>query len=263
MANLPGFLRFAQENGANVLRIEGIITADEWGWWYQAMAIAAITPSSMRDQLASLGGADLTLIIDSPGGDCDAGAAIYTALMEYPGRITVQIPGRAHSYASLLAMTGDRRIMSPAAKMMLHNPYGDIGTCDYRDADSAYQGLLNERDIMAALYAEATGQSVEAICDMMDATTWLDAQSALDRGFIHEVQDFQASQAFQETAPAQEAPPIAHAQGLRQVFALERAACMRRLEARQAPTPQPPQDSLERAAIAERCRLMVADLLND
>lgn len=261
---MPHFLKYALENGEHVLRIEGVITPNEWGWWYrEVLGVEPVNPATIQAQLATLNGEDLTLIIDSPGGDCDAGAAIYTALMEYPGHITVKITSRAYSYASLLAMTGDRRLISPAAKFMLHNPFGGFEG-DYRDASTAYQCLRAERDTMARLYAEATGKPFEVICALLDAETWLDAEQAVQEGFVHAVM------AFDNETPAP-TTKAANLRGLRQVFALERDACQRRVAAVLAEpeppapiTPAPaPDTSAQRTAIATRCRLMLADFPTD
>ena len=68
------------------------------------------------------GTGDVTVWINSPGGDCIAAAQIYTMLKEYPGKVTVKIDGMAASAASVVAMAGDSVLMSPVSMMMIHNP---------------------------------------------------------------------------------------------------------------------------------------------
>ena len=68
------------------------------------------------------GTGDVTVWINSPGGDCIAAAQIYTMLKEYPAKVTVKIDGMAASAASVVAMAGDSVLMSPVSMMMIHNP---------------------------------------------------------------------------------------------------------------------------------------------
>ncbi len=85
---------------------------------------------------------DLTVWINSPGGDCFAAAEIYTALKEHKGRITVKIDSTAASAASVIAMAGDMVEMSPTAMLMIHNPSMLL----YGEASELEQGIdfLNE-----------------------------------------------------------------------------------------------------------------------
>lgn len=68
------------------------------------------------------GSGDITVWINSPGGDCVAAAQIYNMLMDYKGDVTVKIDGIAASAASVIAMAGTKVLMSPTALMMIHNP---------------------------------------------------------------------------------------------------------------------------------------------
>ena len=80
-----------------------------------------VTPKMFKDELMA-GSGDITLWINSPGGDVFAAAQIYNMLMDYPGRVTVKIDGLAASAASVIAMAGSQVEMSPVAMMMIHNP---------------------------------------------------------------------------------------------------------------------------------------------
>ena len=70
------------------------------------------------------GTGDVTVWINSPGGDCIAAAQIYTMLKEYPGKVTVKIDGMAASAASVVAMAGDSVLMSPVCLL-----YTSFNTC--------------------------------------------------------------------------------------------------------------------------------------
>ena len=98
-----------------VLVLNGTI-ADES--WYGD----EITPGMFKDELMQ-GTGNITVWINSPGGDCIAASQIYTMLMEYKGDVTVKIDGLAASAASVIAMAGGKILMSPTAVMMIHNPF--------------------------------------------------------------------------------------------------------------------------------------------
>lgn len=68
------------------------------------------------------GTGDVTVWINSPGGDCVAASQIYSMLMDYRGAVTVKIDGIAASAASVIAMAGTTVLMAPTALMMVHNP---------------------------------------------------------------------------------------------------------------------------------------------
>ena len=102
------------EGGGRVLRLEGPIDEDNfWG--------DEVTPKMFREDLEAENG-DVTVWINSPGGNVFAAAEIYTMLKEYTGKITVKIASLAASAASVVAMAGDQIQMSPTALMMIHDP---------------------------------------------------------------------------------------------------------------------------------------------
>ena len=67
------------------------------------------------------GDGDITVWINSPGGDCVAAAQIYNMLMDYPHDVTIKIDGIAASAASVIAMAGTKVLVSPVSMMMIHN----------------------------------------------------------------------------------------------------------------------------------------------
>ena len=110
-----------EETTERVLELYGTIAEESW-------FDDDITPKMFRDELFS-GTGDVTVWINSPGGDCVAASQIYSMLMDYKGNVTVKIDGIAASAASVIAMAGTKVLMAPTALMMIHNPmtmaYGD------------------------------------------------------------------------------------------------------------------------------------------
>lgn len=80
-----------------------------------------VTPQLFKEELMG-GSGDITVWINSPGGDCVAAAQIYNMLMDYPHNVIVKIDGIAASAASVIAMAGTKVLVSPVSMMMIHNP---------------------------------------------------------------------------------------------------------------------------------------------
>ena len=97
-----------------VLTLNGTIAEESW-------FDDDVTPQLFKDELNS-GTGDITVWINSPGGDRIAAAQIYNMLMDYKGNVTVKIDGIAASAASVIAMAGTEVLMSPVSTMMIHNP---------------------------------------------------------------------------------------------------------------------------------------------
>ena len=128
------------------------------------------------------GSGDITVWINSPGGDCVAAAQIYNMLMDYKGNVTVKIDGIAASAASVIAMAGTKVLVSPVSMMMIHNPatmaFGDTG-----EMQKAIEMLSSVKDSIINAYEIKTGMSRAKLSRLMDAETWLDAHAAIEMGF--------------------------------------------------------------------------------
>ena len=162
------------EGGGRVLRLEGPIDNDNfWG--------DEITPQMFRDDLEADEG-DVTVWINSPGGNVFAAAEIYTMLKEYAGKVTVRIASLAASAASVVAMAGDVIEMSPTALLMIHDP-STIAMGNARDMEQAIATLNAVKDSIINAYTLKTGLRKSKISEMMENETWLDAKEALRLGF--------------------------------------------------------------------------------
>ena len=144
-----------------------------------------VTPQLFKDELMA-GSGDITVWINSPGGDCVAAAQIYNMLMDYKGNVTVKIDGIAASAASVIAMAGTKVLMSPVSMMMIHNPmtiaFGDSG-----EMQRAIDMLKSVKDSIINAYELKTGMSRTKLAHLMDAETWMDANKAIELGFADEI----------------------------------------------------------------------------
>ena len=84
------------------------------------------TAVGIRSDIKRMDGKDITVWINSIGGECYAASVIYTALREHRGKVTVKVDGSAISAASVIAMAGDEVLMSPTSVMMIHNPMTSV-----------------------------------------------------------------------------------------------------------------------------------------
>ena len=141
-----------------------------------------VTPQLFRDELEA-GTGDITIWINSPGGDCVAAAQIYNMLMDYKGSVTVKIDGIAASAASVIAMAGTEVLMSPVGMLMIHNPM-TVAMGDAEEMEKAIEMLSSVKDSILNAYEIKTGLSRAKLAHLMDAETWMDANKALELGFI-------------------------------------------------------------------------------
>ena len=167
-----------EDTGSRTLVLNGQISDETWFG-------DEVTPGLFRDELQSCEG-DITVWINSPGGDVFAAAQIYNMLMEYPGNVDVRIDGIAASAASVIAMAGNRVSMSPVAMMMIHNPM-TVAMGDKKVMQQAIDMLDEIKESIINAYELKTGQTRTKIAHMMDAETWFNAKKAVELGFADDI----------------------------------------------------------------------------
>ena len=141
-----------------------------------------ITPAMFRDELTKVSG-NLTVWINSPGGDCISASQIYTMLRSHKGKVTVKIDGIAASAASIVAMSGDETLISPTGYLMIHNPM-TLASGNKSEMEKAIALLDEIKEGIINAYVRKTGISRNKISKLMDDETWLNAEKALQLGFV-------------------------------------------------------------------------------
>lgn len=162
------------EDEDRILFLDGVISETSW-------FDDDTTPQMFKDELLS-GSGNITVWVNSPGGDCIAAAQIYNMLTDYAGSVTVKIDGIAASAASVIAMAGDQVMMSPVSMMMIHNP-ATIAMGDHKEMAKAIEMLGEVKESIMNAYAVKTGLSRAKLSHMMDEETWMNANKALQLGF--------------------------------------------------------------------------------
>lgn len=168
------------------INIKGPIVSNDDIWIYEWLDMEATSPKTVHEKLAEAGDEDVEVIINSGGGSVFDGSEIYTSIKEHSGNVTVKIVGVAASAASVIAMAGDRLLMSPTSQMMIHNATS-TSSGDYRDMEHTSSLLKNVNETIANAYKIKSGMSGEELKEMMDYETWLTPQQALDKKLIDEV----------------------------------------------------------------------------
>lgn len=164
----------AAKSDANSISVFDVIGAD----WYGD----GVTASRVAAALRSIGGADVTVNINSPGGDMFEGLAIYNLLREYEGKVTVKVLGLAASAASIIAMAGDEVQIGRGAFLMIHNCW----VCAMGNRHDLAQVAADMEPFdkaMNDIYGARTGLNAETIEAMMNAETYIGGSDAVEKGF--------------------------------------------------------------------------------
>lgn len=167
------------------IEVKGTIVGNADKWIYEWFGMDATCPKDVNAVISEANGEPLLVEINSGGGDVFAGSEIYTALKAYAGTVEINIVGLAASAASVIARAGHSRI-SPTALFMVHNVSG-YATGDFHDMQQEAEILQTANKAVAAAYLEKTGKTMEELLGIMDAETWMDAQKAVEYGFVDEV----------------------------------------------------------------------------
>lgn len=144
-----------------------------------------VTPELFRSELQA-GSGDITVWINSPGGDVFAAAQIYNMLMDYKGSVTVKVDALAASAASVIAMAGTTVQMSPVAMMMIHNPM-TIAIGDSEEMKKAGMMLDEVKESIMNAYEIKTELNRSELSNLMNAESWFNARKAVELGFADEI----------------------------------------------------------------------------
>ncbi|AUX72482.1 head maturation protease, ClpP-related [Erwinia pyrifoliae] len=173
MARWNGGIKAAKSD-ENSISVFDVIGAD----WYDE----GVTASRIAAALRSIGGEDVTVNINSPGGDMFEGLAIYNLLREYEGKVTVKVLGLAASAASIIAMAGDEVQIGRAAFLMIHNCWTFAMGNRHEMAKIAAELEPFDR-AMNDIYGARTGLDAATIETMMNAETYIGGSESVEKGF--------------------------------------------------------------------------------
>jgi ATP-dependent protease ClpP protease subunit len=162
----------------NSISVFDVIGQDYWGEGVTAKRIAGV--------LRSMNGADVTVNINSPGGDMFEGLAIYNLLREYEGHVTVKVLGIAASAASIIAMAGDDIQIGRGAFLMIHNCWV-YAMGNRHDFAELAQSIEPFDTAMADIYAARSGLDMPTVQKLMDAESYIGGSDAVVKGLADSV----------------------------------------------------------------------------
>ena len=166
---------------ANTITIFDVIGFDIWTG-------GGFTAKRMSAALRSIGNNDVTVQINSPGGDMFEGLAIYNLLRDHPAKVTVHVMGWAASAGSIIAMAADEIRMGLGSFIMIHNAWGCVcgNRHDMREAADVFDGF---DAALVDIYEARTSIDESEITKMMDKETFLSAKEAVAKGFADEIDE--------------------------------------------------------------------------
>ena len=183
----PFYQMNKNENSAELL-IYGDITSYKW---FEDDVCAY----DLAKELKELDGIDLTVRINSYGGEVAQGLAIYNLLKSYEGSVTTLCDGFACSAASVIFMAGQKRRMPKSSLLMIHNAWS------YASGDA--NALRKQADDLEKItkpsieiYKSVSNLDEETIKTMMDEETWITAEEAFEYGFATSIVEDEANQSL-------------------------------------------------------------------
>lgn len=210
----PTIKAAAGDSPDNVVSILDVIGED---WW----AGDGVTSKRVAGALRAIGNRDVTVNLNSPGGDMFEGVAIYNQLREHAGRVTINILGLAASAASVIAMAGDEIRIGRPSFLMIHNCWCSAAGNRHDFADLSEQ-MAPFDAAMADVYQARTGVDLKHIQTLMDKESWIGGSAAVADGW---------ADALLEDAAIKDAGGSAQAASIRRIEAALRSSGMPRSEA--------------------------------
>lgn len=168
------------------ISVRGDIVDDETAWLYEWFGIECVSPKMIRDVLNDNHSEQITLEINSGGGDVIAASEIYTMLRAYSGDTVAEIYGLAASAASVIAMGCETVNISPTAHIMIHNA-SVVASGNKEDHQQISELLVGIDESIINAYEHKTGLIRAQIADLMKQEKWFNAQEAVDYGFSDKV----------------------------------------------------------------------------
>lgn len=170
--------------------IKGDIVSDDVGSFYEWFGMSSTYPKLVQQAIDNDQDEEITLNIASNGGDVFAASEIYTMLKASGKRIVVNVQGLAASAASVISMAGDTVRISPTAHIMIHKALVDPGHSNADDLEHQSAVLNSIDESIAMAYEMKTGLKQPELLELMAKETWLNAKTAVDKGFADEIMFF-------------------------------------------------------------------------
>jgi len=155
---------------------------------FDEIGMYGVTAQEFINDIKDLKDLPINLRINSLGGDVFDGMAMYNVIKRREAKTTVYIEGIAASIATIVALGADEVIMAENSLFMIHNAWG--GTMgEAKDMRKTADTLDKISGELTDIYRKKTGLSYDALTEMMDEETWLNAEEAYNYGFVDTISD--------------------------------------------------------------------------
>ncbi|MCL1944855.1 MAG: Clp protease ClpP [Firmicutes bacterium] len=181
------FLNIAIDEQEIDIYISGDIVADNEKELYDYFGVESTSPNEFKQLLQDNAGKNLTVHINSRGGNIFAGVAMYNALMDYKGNTTAVVEGIVASAATLPMVACNKVRMMASSVVMIHCSSVAWTAGNKQQLKQDIKTLETIDDAMANAYELKTGLSHDKILKMMADETWMDAKEAKRLGFVDEI----------------------------------------------------------------------------
>lgn len=178
------FWNFVDGDNDAELLLYGTIAQETW-WGDE------VTPLQFASELRACRGKNLTVRINSEGGDVFAAQAIHSLLRSHDRPVTVTIDGLCASAATIIACAGDEVRMPRNAIYMIHNPMvGLFGQYNAEELNSMISSLETVKEAIIEAYKRKVGEEQFAnLSAMMDEETWMSAEEAKSYGLVDSIDE--------------------------------------------------------------------------
>lgn len=141
-----------------------------------------ITATMVQEALNQADYTDITVRLNSPGGNAFEGVSIYNLLHSCGKPVNVVVDGLAASAASIIAMAGDTITMNDGSMLMIHEAQA-IAMGDAAEMLKMADTLKAVTGSIADIYVSRTKTDKPEVLALMAAETWMDANDAVSKGF--------------------------------------------------------------------------------
>ena len=167
-----------------IIDIKGVIVSDEDKPVYDYLGFESTCPDDVKNALKESEDNDVTVYINSGGGDLSAGNEIYYLLKSSEKNITIDIIN-AGSAASVIAMARHSRII-PSGVLMIHNVLC-MGYGNHKEHEDIAEILKVHDKAVAQAYIDKTGMDMATLLELMEKETYLTSAECIAYGFVDEV----------------------------------------------------------------------------
>lgn len=179
-------------------------------WIYDEIGGWGITAQNLVSELAALNVAEITVHLNSPGGDVFDGIAIMNSLRDHPANVVIKVDALAASIASVIAQAGNKIIMGRNSTMMIHNASG-FAMGEAEALIKMAELLTATTENIASIYAERAGGSKAQWLKVMAVETWYTADEAVAAGLADEVAPLPTEREAHQQAAKWDLSNYAHA----------------------------------------------------